>query len=245
MRPSGTIYLSGKSDPLHGELILQLSKLLRGVYFFLKGAGIGSIFLAIYMASTSYGAMFVAEFTYRYKDYFSEKTDYQFIAYAAEAENTENIQNEAKTYGVSSEFSIVIPKIDAKSDIIANVDVSNEKEYYGALSKGVAHAKGTYFPGQNGRIFLFSHSTNSPLNFSKYNAIFYLLKKLEQDDDIVLYFADKRYDYVVTEKKVIPSDDVSWLTPKVGEEELVLMTCDPPGTSWKRLLVIAKPKNSN
>ena len=154
-----------------------------------------------------------------------------------------SVQKEASGYGVTSYFSVVIPKIDAKANVVANVDTSNKKEYLDALSKGIAHAKSTNFPGQNGRIFLFSHSTDSPVNFARYNAIFYLLKKLSKGDEIIVFFADKKYKYEVTDTKITSPDDTSWLLGKMGEEELVLMTCDPPGTTWNRLMVVAKPLN--
>jgi len=80
------------------------------------------------------------------------------------------------------------------------------------------------------------------VNFARYNAVFYLLKKLENGDSILIFFADKKYEYEVVGKVTTTPTDTSWLVPKVGEEELVLMTCDPPGTTWRRLLVIAQPK---
>lgn len=165
-----------------------------------------------------------------------------FSVQVAEAEKEIAVQKEAQSYGVNSYFSVVIPKIDAKANIIANVDAAEPNEYLDALKKGVAHAKGTYFPGQSGTIFLFSHSTDSPLNFARYNAVFYLLKKLEKGDEILVFFADKRYVYEVGEKVITSPMDTSWLNPKIGTEELVLMTCDPPGTTWNRLLIIAKPQ---
>lgn len=168
-----------------------------------------------------------------------------FSVQVAEAEKEIAVQKEAQSYGVNSYFSVVIPKIDAKANIIANVDAGEPNEYLDALKKGVAHAKGTYFPGQSGTIFLFSHSTDSPLNFARYNAVFYLLKKLEKKDTIIVFFADKRYVYEVSEKVITKPSDTSWLNPKLGIEELVLMTCDPPGTNWNRLLIVAKPKTTN
>ena len=52
-----------------------------------------------------------------------------------------------------TDFSIVIPKIGANSNIISNVNSANEAEYLSALTKGVAHTLGTTFPGEGGHIF--------------------------------------------------------------------------------------------
>lgn len=140
-------------------------------------------------------------------------------------------------------FSIHIPKIDAKANIVPNIDPSNPDEYLEALKRGVAHARGTGFPGQGNNVYLFSHSTNSPLNFSEYNAVFYLLRKLEAKDKIYVYFLNKKYVYEVTDIVVADADDTSWLNDNEQGERLVLQTCDPPGTTLKRLIVIAKPLN--
>lgn len=139
------------------------------------------------------------------------------------------------------EFSLIVPAIGATSKVIVNVDPFIDAEYSKALKAGVAHAKGTGLPGEGSRIYLFAHSTNSLLNVDEYNAVFYQLRKLARGDEIIV-FTDKKYVYEVTETKVVAATDTSWIQ-KGSEEELVLQTCDPPGTTWRRLLVIAKPKH--
>jgi LPXTG-site transpeptidase (sortase) family protein len=149
---------------------------------------------------------------------------------------------DASVEGLDPYYSISIPKIDAKATIIPNVDPNNPDEYMIALKKGVAHAKGTNFPGQNKNIYLFSHSTTaSPLYISRYNAVFYLLRKLSVKDKIYIYFLSKKYVYEVTEVKRISSNDTSWLQDQGIGEVLILQTCDPPGTTINRLIVVAKP----
>src|SRR5258708_2247071 len=53
-------------------------------------------------------------------------------------------------------FSVVIPKIGAASVVYPNVDVNNESEFLSVLQKGVAHAKGSVFPGVKGTTYLFA-----------------------------------------------------------------------------------------
>jgi len=242
MRPKGTIYQKGKSAN-HGEVILILPAIAKLSYHFARTVGAGLISFALLSIMFSFGPILKEELDYDLgkKGIEVEVAKTDFSPQIAEAERIVAVQKEALSYGVSSYFSIVIPKISAVSNVIANVDASNGGEYLEALKKGVAHAKGTYFPGQDGNIFLFSHSTDSPLNFARYNAIFYLLKKLEKEDRIIVYFADKRYDYKVVDKVTTDVSDTTWLSPRAGEERLILMTCDPPGTTWNRLLVIAEP----
>lgn len=240
MRPKGLIYQKGKSAN-HGEVVLILPAIAKLAYHFARTLGAGLISFALLSIMFSFGPILKEELDYNLGNKGIEVARNDFSPQIAEAERIIAVQREALSYGVSSYFSVVIPKISASSNVIANVDASNSDEYLDALKKGVAHAKGTYFPGQKGNIFLFSHSTDSPLNFARYNAIFYLLKKLEKGDQIIIYFADKRYDYEIVNKVTTDVSDSSWLSSQPGEEKLVLMTCDPPGTTWNRLLVIAKP----
>lgn len=138
-------------------------------------------------------------------------------------------------------FSIIVEKIGADAPIVANVDASNKAVYQAALKKGVAHALGTAFPGQAGVSYLFAHSTDTIFNVPRYNAIFYLLGEVGLGDRIVVFFNGRRYDYFVAETKITEPTDVSYFTMKTDEQILVLQTCYPPGTTWKRFLVIAKP----
>jgi len=72
-----------------------------------------------------------------------------------------------------------------------------------------------------------------------------LLRELkpEDQDEVYVFFKGKVHKYRITEQHVIDGDDVSWLTEaKSGPERLILQTCWPPGTVWKRLLVVAVPE---
>lgn len=240
MRPKGTIYQKGRSAN-HGEVILILPAVARLSYHLIRTFGAGLISFALLSLMFSFGPILQEELDYRLGKKSLEVVKQDFSPQIVEAEMIVAVQQEALAYGVSSYFSVVIPKISATSNVIANVNASDKEEYLEALKKGVAHAKGTHFPGQNADIFLFSHSTDSPLNFARYNAIFYLLKKLETGDRVIVYFADKRYDYEVIDKIITEPSDVDWLSSQRGKERLILMTCDPPGTTWRRLLVIAEP----
>lgn len=136
-------------------------------------------------------------------------------------------------------FSIVIPKIGANSRILANIDASDEKIYLAALQKGVAQALGTAFPGESGHIFLFAHSTDYFWNVGLYNAVFYLLNKLEIGDEVDLFYKGQRYVYKVNGTQIVDPSQVDFLTRKTNKELLTLQTCWPPGTTLKRLLVFA------
>src|SRR3989304_10056345 len=100
-------------------------------------------------------------------------------------------------------FSIIIPRIGANSRVLSNIDASDEKIYLDALNKGVAQAAGTAFPGEGGHVFLFAHSTDYFWNVGTYNAIFYLLYKLKQGDEINLFYKGQRNVYRVIGTEVV------------------------------------------
>ena len=143
-----------------------------------------------------------------------------------------------------TKFSILIPKIGASAKVFPNVDPSNEDLFLPVLQKGVAHAKGTVFPDKKGNTYLFAHSTDNFWDVGRYNAVFYLLKDLTQGDEIVIFFENKRYNYVVKNTKIVNPSDVSYIVnaQKQNKQVLILQTCWPPGTAWQRLIVFAEPK---
>lgn len=142
-----------------------------------------------------------------------------------------------------TEFSIVIPKIGASAKVFPNVDPENESEFLPILQDGIAHARGTVFPGMPGNTYLFAHSTDNWWNVGRYNAVFYLLKDLEPGDDVVIFFEGRRFNYVVTDKHTAAAEDVAYLREShSGPEKLILQTCWPPGTTLQRIFVTAIPK---
>lgn len=139
-------------------------------------------------------------------------------------------------------FSILIPKIGASEKITPNVDASNPDEYLKALQTSVAHAKGSVFPGMDGTVYLFAHSTDNWWDVGRYNAVFYLLKDLVPGDQIVIFFEGKRYNYIVKSNTIGDASDVTYLEHSQGSgQRVILQTCWPPGTTWKRVFVEAEP----
>lgn len=141
---------------------------------------------------------------------------------------------------VSKTFGIVIEKIGANAVVVPQVDPYDQKAYDAALTKGVAHAKGTVYPGEVGNSYMFAHNTLNAWDIPRYNAVFFLLHNLEPGDRISTFVNGERFDYVVFDKKVHKPTDLSPLETKYSEPVLSLQTCWPPGTTWQRLVVRAK-----
>lgn len=138
---------------------------------------------------------------------------------------------------VDDNFGIIIPKIGANSKVIPNVDPFNSREYQIALTKGVAHAKGTVFPGKAGNSFIFAHSSESFYEAMRYNSVFYLLNKLEINDDIYVFVKQQKFHYKVTKKVFVKPNDISYIFMSSEKPILTLMTCWPPGTTLSRLII--------
>lgn len=185
--------------------------------FFLIGLGL--IFLALLIPILIFFPVVKAEISYHFR---------------------QKGQVTVETQPIDPEFSIIIPKINANAKIIKDVDPFNSKIYQLALSRGVAHAKGTALPGQAGNTFIFAHSAGNWYHANQFNAIFYLINKLKIGDEIILYHQSQKYLYSVQEIEIISSDEISYLNNQTKEKQLTLMTCWPPGTTLKRYIVVAK-----
>ncbi len=139
----------------------------------------------------------------------------------------------------NKDYGIIIPKLGIDEKVVFNVDPNDEQAYRAALQQGIAHASSTALPDSQGLGYYFAHSSN-PAFKKQYNAIFYLLNKLEVDDEIYIFHEQKRYRYLVTSKEIKNPADTAFLYSSYPQETIVLQTCWPPGTTRDRLLIFAQ-----
>lgn len=244
MRPNGIIY-DWRRGRSRGEIRIVLSPSTWLFYRFLSLIGTGMI--AASLASIAFFLAPIAkeEITYRLFSTAIERSELGRLVDKAKAEREYRAFVEEKAIELqapNTSFSLVVPKINARAKVVANVSAGDSKAYMEALKEGVAHAAGTVFPGISGTTFLFAHSADAPLDITRYNAVFYLLRELEPGDNIYVFFGDRFYSYTVFDKKIVEAGDVSSLADaQRTPEQLILQTCWPPGTTLKRLLVVAKP----
>lgn len=144
--------------------------------------------------------------------------------------------SENKAYG------ILVPRLGIDEPVIFNVDPNDEVQYQAALKQGIAHASSTGYPEENKLGYYFAHSSSVGFQ-NQFNAVFYLLHKLEKDDEIYIWHEHKRYRYLVIEKQIKQPGDVAFLYDNYQDGTIVLQTCWPPGTTKERLLVFAKRVN--
>ncbi len=133
-------------------------------------------------------------------------------------------------------FLITIPKLKIKDAIVeTNAKTLNPTQALG-------HYKGTSLPGDAGNVFIFGHSV-LPWFFNpkNYKTIFSTLDRLGPGDEFYITYNNREYTYLVEfTEEVSPSEvePLAEIKPKyLNESTVVLMTCSPPGTKLKRLLV--------
>ena len=95
-------------------------------------------------------------------------------------------------------------------------------------------------PGQTGNTVVLGHSSNDVFDDGKYKFVFVQLDRLESGDKFYLHYNGTRYTYQVTEKKIIDPTEVNQLVINNGKPLATLVTCTPPGTALKRLIVIGE-----
>jgi LPXTG-site transpeptidase (sortase) family protein len=134
--------------------------------------------------------------------------------------------------------TITIPKINVHAPVQYEPSVQ-EAAVQKALESGVVHYGNTAVPGQAGNVAIFGHSSNDWWEPGNFKFVFVLLDKLSPGDHITLDYQSKRYTYEVIGSKVVEPTNVGVLNP-TATPTLTLITCTPPGTSLRRLVLTAK-----
>lgn len=127
-------------------------------------------------------------------------------------------------------YTISIPKLKIKNALVSTVDTD--------LSKHLVNYFGTAVAPEKGNAVVFGHSTLPQLYEEKnYKTIFSYLYKLSQGDEIIVNSAGVNYKYKVEKVIVVDPNNTTVLEQNYDDSFLTLITCTPPGTIWKRLVV--------
>lgn len=158
--------------------------------------------------------------------------------------NPQNIVLDPTTnISVSKEPKVIIPKINVEAPVVYGLGSIAEDAVQKALEGGVVHYPipgANSIPGQVGNTVLLGHSSNDVFDTGGYKFIFVQLDQLKEGDTFYLHYEGTRYTYSVTKKEIIDPTEVSKLTQKTDKPLVTLLTCTPPGTALKRLLVVGE-----
>ena len=100
---------------------------------------------------------------------------------------------------------------------------------------------GTSIPPEKGNAVVFGHSTLPQLfNKNDYKTIFTNIYTLNPGDEIIVNVLGNEYKYKIENITVVDPDNTSVLEQNYSDSFLTLVTCTPPGTIWKRLVIKAR-----
>ncbi len=146
----------------------------------------------------------------------------------------------------SGKSEVIIPKINLEIPVVYNLASNDESVIQTGLEQGVVHYPSTEVPGEKGNVALFGHSSYNIFNKGKYKFAFVLLHEIRKDDTFYLTYGKQVYAYKVISRKVVDPSEVGVLNDIPGQTATAtLITCDPPGTSSHRLVVVGKQISPN
>jgi LPXTG-site transpeptidase (sortase) family protein len=171
---------------------------------------------------------------------FNEKVIAPFITPSRNVSSTPLIIDPL-TSAVGQESRLIIPKINVEVPVVYDVETVEESAVQSGLERGVVHYATTSNPGEQGNGAIFGHSSNNILNRGRYKFAFVLLSRLEIDDTFYVERSGVRYVYKIFEKKIVSPNEVGILGDIPGKTStMTLITCDPPGTTISRLVVVGE-----
>lgn len=143
-----------------------------------------------------------------------------------------SIEKDASPARVST-YTISIPKIKVLDAEVSTTDAD--------LSSHMVQYNSTATPPEKGNAVVFGHSTLpqffNPKDYKTILAKAYMLRK---GDSIIATVNGVAYLYKIESVKVVSAEDTSMFARKKDDSYLTLVTCTPPGTIWKRLVLEAR-----
>lgn len=206
------------------------------------------IFIAVYTISFVFVNWNDVSWLFNYRALFGMVdeffTPYPSATSAVSADNAVifNTQNNGVAQNIKAgytdkENSIEIPSIRIFAPIIIP-RYADKNSISKDLENGVVYYPGSVLPGQNGQIVVLGHS--SPLNWPKikYDWVFSNINNLDDGDQIIVNLENKRYVYIVNEKRIIKKgEEISFRQYKENFNSLILVSCWPPGKDTQRIAV--------
>jgi sortase A len=130
-------------------------------------------------------------------------------------------------------YTISIPKIKINGAVVSTADSD--------LTKHLVQYNVDSIPPLHGNTIIFGHSTLPQLfDENNYKTILANAYELEVGDEIFANIGDIKYKYTIQNISVVEPTDTSVLAQDLRDSYITIITCTPPGTIWKRLIIKAK-----
>jgi len=120
---------------------------------------------------------------------------------------------------------IELPAIHKTTVVVEGTDT-------GSLRKGPGHYPKTPLPGEHGTVAIAGHRTT-------YGAPFRHIDGLHTGDKISVDMPDGTFVYRVSRVRIV-DDSATWVTRRVGHDQLVLTACHPLHSAAQRIAVFAR-----
>jgi sortase A len=130
--------------------------------------------------------------------------------------------------------AIAIPALDLRAPIR---QLPPRGPGHRVLDRSVGHLPSTYGPGMGGTVALFGHRITPTLGLA--HGPFRYIDRLHRGDRIIVRMPYGRYVYRVVGHTVVRADAWRVFRPRLGQEELLLAACTPPGKATHRYVVRA------
>lgn len=129
-------------------------------------------------------------------------------------------------------YFLSIPKLGIENALVSTHDYD--------LDHHLVQYLGTVLPGEDGTAIIFGHSTiPSWFNPANYKTIFATLHTISEGDEIDATVNGKVFKYKVFSILITDPSDTNILSQNYNNSYITIVTCTPPGTIWKRLIVRA------
>ena len=145
----------------------------------------------------------------------------------------QNLSNNATT-----SYLLSIPKLKIENAVVELGSMD--------LKKSLIQYPQTALPGQLGNGVVFGHSVLPQFfNPKSYLTIFSTLYRLKLGDEIYIDFDNIRYKYLIEEMYEVQPTDLSVLEQRFDGRYFTLITCSPPGTYLRRLVIKSRIVDNN
>lgn len=137
-----------------------------------------------------------------------------------------------------TEYELSVPSLNIENRKVSatDFDLSKHLVQYFTTSKS---------PVEKGTSVIFGHSTLPQwFDHENYMTIFARLHLLKNGDELILTVNGKEYTYSVYAISVMNADDPNIFSQAYDNSYITIVTCTPPGTTWKRLVVRASLTSS-
>jgi LPXTG-site transpeptidase (sortase) family protein len=152
------------------------------------------------------------------------------------AENKQEVDRIENFEYSEKENSIEIAKIGISAPLIL-VEKTENIDYKKELDKGVVIFPESVLPGQTGQTIVLGHSAPQNWPKIKYDWVFSDLDKLQEKDEVILYYNHQKYKYSVSKKIFLDKDEEIPKDLTNDNNVLILISCWPPGKNFKRIAV--------